>query len=375
MPGIYIHIPFCRQACHYCNFHFSTNLTNKRKLLDALLKEISIQKNFFGNNEKISTIYIGGGTPSLLTIGELQEIMSALNSTFQTIESPEITIEVNPDDITPEYAAGVRETGFNRISLGIQSFLNEDLKYMNRIHSAEGAWNSLQILKNAGFENISCDLIYGSPTLSDEKWKENLNKLINFQIPHISCYALTVEPKTILNKKIKEKQTLPPDEEKTGNQFLIMVELLEKAGYVHYEISNFGKPGFFSKHNQSYWTGEKYLGLGPGAHSFDEKSRQWNVAGNEKYIRSLAEDKIPFEQETLTDADMYNEFIMIRLRQSSGIDLVELLSKFGEEKLEYFQENISPWVASGHVLMLAESCALSLEGKLMADGIAASLFV
>lgn len=338
-------------------------------------KEIELQKNFFSSNEILTTLYIGGGTPSLLEISELEDIISAIRNHYNIRKQPEFTIEVNPDDITLKYASSLLHMGFNRISLGVQSFVEKDLQYMNRIHNSKDSLKSIEILQNAGFENISCDLIYGSPTLTDEDWIKNLDILIEKNIPHLSCYALTVEPKTILNKKIKEKQVAEPCEDSMRRHFLLMTKKLAEAGYIHYEISNFGKPGFFSQHNQSYWNGEKYLGLGPGAHSYDGKNRQWNVSGNEKYIQSLGKGIVPFEKEILTEDDLYNEYVMIKLRLREGIDLIDLLTKFGEEKLKFFQENISPWVASGHVLMMSETCYLSTEGKLMADGIAASLFV
>lgn len=375
MAGIYIHIPYCRQACSYCNFHFSTNLKNKKELLSSLHKEIELQKNFFSSNEILTTLYIGGGTPSILEISELENILAAIDKHYNIDKQAEFTIELNPDDITIDYASNLFRMGFNRVSLGVQSFVENDLQYMNRIHSSKDSLKSIEILQQAGFENISCDLIYGSPTLSDEDWIKNLDILIEKNIPHLSCYALTVEPKTILNKKIKEKKAAAPHEETMRRHFLILVEKLNKAGYIHYEISNFGKEGYFSKHNQSYWNGEKYLGLGPGAHSYDGNNRQWNVAGNEKYIQSLEKGIIPVEKEILTEEDLYNEFVMIKLRLKDGIDLVDLLTKFGEERLTHFNQNISPWMASGHVLMMSKSCYLSTEGKLMADGIAASLFV
>lgn len=375
MAGIYIHIPYCRQACSYCNFHFSTNLKNKKELLSSLHKEIELQKNFFSSNKILNTLYIGGGTPSLLEISELEAIISAITKHYNMGKQAEFTIEVNPDDITMEYANSLLRIGFNRISLGVQSFVEKDLQYMNRIHNSTDSLKSIEILQQAGFKNISCDLIYGSPTLSDEDWIKNLDVLIEKNIPHLSCYALTVEPKTILNKKIKEKKAVAPHEETMRRHFLILVEKLTNAGYIHYEISNFGKPGFFSQHNQSYWTGEKYLGLGPGAHSYDGKNRQWNIAGNEKYIQSFNKGVIPFEKEVLSEDDLYNEYVMIKLRLKEGINLVDLLTKFGKERLEHFNQNISPWIASGHVLMMGVSCYLSTEGKLMTDGIAASLFV
>lgn len=375
MAGIYIHVPYCKQACSYCNFHFSTNLRNKKNLISALMAEIELQRNFYSEKDILSTIYFGGGTPSILEIVELESILLALKKNFTFSADVEVTIECNPDDITLQFAKDLYNIGFNRISLGVQSFVEEDLKYMNRAHNSLESLKSIEILKEAGFYNISCDLIYGSPSLSDAAWEENIKTLIELDIPHISCYALTIESKTLLNKKILDMKAVAPSEERINTQFFIMINKLKEAGYIHYEISNFGKPEFLSRHNQSYWTGEKYLGLGPGAHSFDGESRQWNVSSNGKYIQYLERGAMAFEKEILSEEDKFNEYVMIRMRLKDGINLVDLLNKFGEPLLKDFLKNIETSINQGFVIKNNNQYYLSDSGKIMADGIAASLFV
>ncbi len=319
MAGIYIHIPFCRQACHYCNFHFSTSLRYKNELLGALLKETELQKDYLGN-ESIETIYFGGGTPSILQISDLRLQIEKIRETFNISKNAEITLEANPDDINEEKLAGWKEIGINRLSIGVQSFFEEDLLWMNRAHNSQQAVSSLQVAVKY-FDNITMDLIYGHPLLSNEKWKQNVEKVIALNIPHISCYALTVEPKTPLSKMIKEKKKEDVQQEKQAEQFLLLMQWLEDAGYEHYEISNFARPGRRSRHNSSYWQGKKYLGLGPSAHSFNDESRQWNISNNNVYIESLAENKIPFEKEILTPSQKVNEYIMTSLRTAGRIRL------------------------------------------------------
>src|SRR6188474_1939990 len=329
MAGIYIHIPFCRQACHYCNFHFSTSLRYKNELLDSLLKETELQKDYLGN-ELVETIYFGGGTPSILQISDLRLQIEKIRETFNISKNAEITLEANPDDVNEEKLTGWKEIGINRLSIGVQSFFEEDLLWMNRAHNAKQAIDNLQLAIKQ-FDNITIDLIYGHPLLSNEKWKQNVEKVIALNIPHISCYALTVEPKTPLSKMIKEKKKEDIQQEKQAEQFLLLMQWLEDAGYEHYEISNFAKPSFRSRHNSSYWQGKKYLGLGPSAHSFNGESRQWNISNNNVYIESLAGNKIPFEKEILTQSQKTNEYIMTALRTKEGLDLKELSAALGHE--------------------------------------------
>lgn len=369
MAGIYIHIPFCKQACHYCNFHFATSLHYKNELIAALLKEITLQKDYIGI-DTISTIYFGGGTPSLCTKNEIKSILSAIRFHFSVEDNPEITFEANPDDITEEKLLDWKEAGINRLSIGIQSFFEEDLKWMNRAHTAKQAIENLQLaLKH--FDNITADLIYGTPQLNNEKWKQNVSTLINLEIPHLSCYALTVEPKTPLDKMIKQHQSEDINAEKQSEQFLLLMQWLEEAGYEHYEISNFAKPGFRSRHNSAYWQGAKYIGLGPSAHSYNGNERQWNIANNNTYISSIEAGKIPLEKEILTPTQKINEYIMTSLRTVEGIQL----DKLDDITKTHCKKMSQQYINSGLMIFEKNSLHLTKEGKLLADGIAADFFL
>lgn len=364
MAGIYIHIPFCKQACHYCNFHFTTSLLYKNDLIDALLKEIDLQKDYL-DNETVETIYFGGGTPSLCTKEELKTIVTAIHSSFIVAKVAEITLEANPDDITEEKLREWKEVGVNRLSIGIQSFFDEDLQWMNRAHNSQQAIESLQLAKKY-FDNITIDLIYGTPQLTNEKWKQNVDRAISLNIPHLSCYALTVEPKTPLDKMIKQHKSENINPDKQSEQFLLLMQWLEEAGYEHYEISNFAKPGWRSLHNSSYWQPKKYLGLGPSAHSYNGAERQWNVSNNNTYIETIKKGIIPFEKEELTDTQKLNEYIMTSLRTMEGLN-PEIAGKEVLEKSKKFIE-------SGLMKLENNSLILTKEGKLLADGIASDLF-
>ncbi len=370
MSGIYIHIPFCKQACHYCNFHFSTSLRYKNELIAALLREIEISvSSGVAAPDNIETIYFGGGTPSLCNKDEIQSIIEKLRSFFNVSPAAEITLEANPDDISKEKLNDWKQAGINRLSIGIQSFFEEDLVWMNRAHNAKQAIDSLQ-LAVATFDNITIDLIYGTPGLTDEKWKQNVEKAIFSGVPHLSCYALTVEPKTPLDKLIRQHRSEDIDPGKQSEQFLLLMQWLEDAGYEHYEISNFAKPGFRSRHNSSYWQGKKYLGFGPSAHSFDGNARWWNIANNNIYIDSIKKGIIPFEKEQLTPTQKLNEFIMISLRTSEGLDL----SRINETKSKDLQAASRKYIENGLVKLENNNLRLTQEGKLLADGIASDLF-
>ena len=376
MAGIYIHIPFCKQACHYCNFYFSTSLGQKDELIKALIKEIDItpRPEGQGNSNQgnsINTLYFGGGTPSILSIDELQRIMDALKKKFVFADGIEITLEANPDDITDEKLKQWKTAGINRSSVGLQSFLDEELRWMNRTHTAAESLICIDKIKAAGFDNFSIDLIYGSPLLSDEDWKQNVQTIIKKNIPHVSCYALTVEPKTALDKMIALKKTVNVDAEKQATQFLLLMDWMKASGYEHYEISNFAKPGMRSKHNSSYWQGEFYYGFGPSAHSFDGKNkRRWNIANNALYIQSLKNNVIPFEEEVLTPTQQLNEYIMTSLRTAEGLDL----KKVNEDASYKLQAASKKYEATGKLKLQGEKIMLTNEGKLFADGIAADLF-
>ncbi|MBL7701818.1 MAG: radical SAM family heme chaperone HemW [Ferruginibacter sp.] len=373
MPGIYIHIPFCKQACHYCNFHFSTSMWQKEKMIEAIIKEIQLAE-LSSANEIISTLYFGGGTPSILTIDELGSIFNSLQKRFVFADDIEITLEANPDDITDGKLKDWKNIGINRFSVGIQSFAEEELKWMNRAHNAEESLICIDKIKASGFTNFSVDLIYGSPLLSDEYWKRNVDIVIEKNIPHVSCYALTVEPKTALAKMIAQHKKENVDAEKQARQFLLLMDWMQQTGYEHYEISNFAKPGLRSKHNSSYWRGEPYYAFGPAAHSFDGKRRRWNIANNSLYIQSLQNNVIHFEEEILTKTQQLNEYIMTSLRTIEGLALDHVNSIFGEEKSSKIKEVSSKHELTGKLAVIDRKLILTKEGKLFADGIAADLF-
>lgn len=372
MAGIYIHVPFCRKACHYCNFHFSTSAKDTASMTTAICREAEIRKQYI--NDEVSTIYFGGGTPSLLPAQETAQILQTIKENFPIAPNAEITIETNPDDITPARLTYWKELGINRLSIGVQSFFEEDLQWMNRAHNAQQAIDCIQFANEAGFENITIDLIYGTPTLSDEKWKQNVETAFRLNIPHLSCYALTVEPKTALEKLIAMHKLENVDPEKQSRHFELLMEWTANAGYEHYEISNFAKPGFRSKHNSSYWQGRHYLGLGPSAHSFNGTSRQWNIANNALYLKNIDSGISPFEIEQLTPVQRLNEYIMTALRTTEGIDLQYIAGNWGNEKKEQLLQHINSSVKQELITVDYINVKLTAQGKLFADGIAAELF-
>lgn len=370
---LYIHIPFCKQKCSYCNFHFSTQLHSKDALISALLKELELRKSEI--NSPLETIYFGGGTPSILSDIELGKIFNKIEQHFDIQQDAEITLEANPDDLNTAKVQSIRQLPINRFSIGVQSFFDEDLKLMNRAHSSQEAESSIKRIQDSGFENITIDLIYGSPTTTDKMWKSNLLKTIDLQISHISSYALTVEPKTLLQHQIKTQKWNQIDDEKQENQFNTLVEILTKNGFDHYEISNFGKPHFHSKHNSAYWLGKPYVGIGPSAHSFDLQTRSWNVANNSHYIKSLEKNNISRETEILSESDRLNELTMIGLRTSYGIDLEKIKSEFSEEIFMIWKENLAPLIADKHLIQQENTIYLSPKYRFFADGIAAEMFI
>ncbi len=373
MAGIYIHIPFCRQKCHYCNFFSVATLNQKDEVIKALLNEIGQQKDYLGG-EKIETIYLGGGTPSLLNPNELNSIFEELGRYHNISEKAEITLEANPDDLSPQKATELRNTPVNRLSIGIQSFFDDDLHYLNRVHNASQARDAIKIARDAGFENLTIDLIYGIPTLSHEKWLQNLNEFFSLNIPHLSAYALTVEEKTALFHLIRKKKAAPVDEVQSAEQFKILMEQTREHGYIHYEISNFSLEGYYSKHNSLYWLGGNYLGLGPSAHSFNGSSRQWNLPGINSYIVPNASPNLRFEKEILTLAERYNEYVMTSLRTSWGCDPEHILHAFGSDYYEHFRSRVQKFLEKGQIIQKTEVYYLTDEGKLFADGIASDLF-
>ena len=373
MSGIYIHIPFCKQACHYCDFHFSTNLKKKDEMVLALAKEIEMRKSEF-QDEIVETIYFGGGTPSILQIADLRFLIDEVYRNYKVVENPEITVEANPDDLTENRIIELSKNKVNRLSIGIQSFFEDDLKLMNRAHNSEEAQKCLEIATQY-FDNISLDLIYGIPGSSNEKWKQNIEKALSFGIPHISSYALTVEPKTALDKFIKKGIIKQPDDEAAQEQFHILVETLKENGFIHYELSNFSKPDYFSKNNSSYWLGKKYIGIGPSAHSYDGKNRGWNISNNGLYIKSIQANEIPIETENLTETDRYNEYIMTGLRTIWGVSLARIEQEFGEKFLTYLNNQSVKFIADDLLSLSDGILTTTKKGKFLTDGIASDLFL
>lgn len=377
MAGIYIHIPFCKQACHYCDFHFSTSLKNKDSLLSALKKEIELQKNYFSatENAKTNTIYFGGGTPSLLSQTELMGIIDKLYNTFDISNDAEITLEANPDDLTIKKIKELKTSPVNRFSIGIQSFFDEDLKLMNRAHNTQEALTAVKASQDMGFENITIDLIYGIPTLTNENWKYNLQQAFNLDVKHISSYCLTIEEKTAFAHFVKEGKMKNIDENKSADQFEIMLEEMKKNNFIQYEISNFCKDNFFSKHNSNYWKKQHYLGLGPSAHSYDGSSRQWNISNNALYIKSLEEGKLNFEKEVLSTTEQYNDYILTSLRTMWGADLGYIQVKMGNDYITHCLSEAESFIARGDMYKENNHLFLTDKGKLFADRIASTLFL
>lgn len=376
MAGIYIHIPFCKQACSYCNFYFSTSLGQKDQLIQALLQEIKQPSTWMGSNHSIDTIYFGGGTPSLLNRDELKDIMEAIHERFEVADNVETTLEANPDDIQLETVKAWMNIGINRLSLGVQSFHEKELTWMNRAHSASVAKQSIDIIQAAGIKNISVDLIFGSPLIEDKTLLEHATYLIEKRIPHLSCYALTIEPKTLLHHSIRKKQSPSVDSDQQARQFLLLSDRLQAAGYEHYEISNYALPGMRSQHNSSYWKGKPYYGFGPSAHSFDGiQKRRWNIANNAKYIQLVAGNQPFYEEEILTPTQQVNECILTQIRTIEGIDLSLMKKQFGERWCTDLMEKSQPFFKAQTLINTADNrIVLTREGKLFADGMASELF-
>ncbi len=373
MAGIYIHIPYCKQACTYCDFYFTTTFSSRGKFLNALLKEIELQKHFFSGN-KVNTIYFGGGTPSILEKKELSDILNALHKTFAVAGDAEITLEANPDNLTEDYLKELKEVGVNRLSIGLQSFKDSELIEMNRSHNALQSTEAIKKAQLSGFENISIDLIYGTSWTNEEEWATQLDEVIKFNVQHISCYQLTVEEKTVLHHKIKTGIIAQPDDERTEKQFLILIDKLRDAGFVHYEISNFGKPEFFSKHNTGYWKDMAYLGLGPSAHGYNGNKRYANVANVHNYCEALEKGSAWFATEDLTPKDIYNDLVLTGLRTVFGIGLPLIEKKLDQSFVNYFQRKAQPFIQRGDIIKEGYVYRLKEESFLFADKISSELF-
>ncbi|MBS1638938.1 MAG: radical SAM family heme chaperone HemW [Bacteroidetes bacterium] len=372
MAGIYIHIPFCKKACHYCNFHFSTTKHLMPQMLNAINKEIILRKNELA--ETVDTVYFGGGTPSLLSIKDLQLITNNLKEHYLINNNAELTLEANPDDITKEKLIGWKNCGINRLSIGIQSFNEEELVWMNRAHNATQAINNLQLALQY-FNNISIDLIYGTPLLTNKQWLQNIQTVAALNIPHISCYALTVEEGTALNKMILQGKKQNTNADKQAQHFEMLMQWAFENNYEHYEISNFAKHGFKSKHNSSYWQGKNYVGIGPSAHSYNGTQRKWNIANNALYIKNVEQAIVLFEEETLTATQQLNEFLMIALRTNEGICFTDKRWKIINDNFKKeILSTAKKWQSTNHLLISEKNIYLTNKGKFLADGIAADLF-
>lgn len=379
MAGIYFHIPFCKQACLYCDFHFSTNWKYKDEMLNAMMQELTVRSQEMPGT-KIDSIYFGGGTPSILNEFEIQKLIDTCFKFFEPTEGNsekmEITLEANPDDLTEDKVKRLTQTDINRLSIGVQSFFEEDLKWMNRAHNHQEADASIKRAQDHGFENITLDLIYGYPLLTNDKFLKNIQKVVSLEIPHVSAYSMTVENQTQLGKKVKKGLEKPMNDEQSATHFEMIQEELSAAGFEHYEISNWAKPNFEAKHNSNYWRGKPYLGIGPSAHSFDgNNSRRWNIRSNSRYIELIQNKKPAYEEEILTPRDQINEMIMTQLRTSWGLNLREIEEKSNTSIKEEILKEASQFLLNGTLIQKDETLYLSKEGKLLADYIAAELFL
>lgn len=377
MAGIYIHIPFCKQKCSYCDFHFSTNFKYKADLLTALQQEIILKKNQL-DKETINTIYFGGGTPSVLSEKELNMLLTVIYSNYKVSENVELTMECNPDDINAKKIAEYKKSGVNRLSIGIQSFFDDELQFYNRAHNATEAEQSILIAQDVGIDNITIDLIYNSPLLTLNKWEQNIAKFLSLNVPHLSAYTLTVEPKTTLGHLIKTNQTSLPTDEQAIEQFNLLIEKTKQAGLIHYEVSNFAKEGYFSQHNSNYWKGENYIGIGPSAHSFiknkNTQKRSWNVANNNKYIKAINQKTTYFEEEPIDEITAFNEYILTRLRTIWGLDLNYIQNTFNADLIHHFEKELGVYKNSKLIVISNNTVTLTTEGIFMADKITADLF-
>ena len=373
MAAIYFHVPFCKQACHYCNFHFSTSLKHKNPVLDAMLSELKLRKEELVETEKINSIYFGGGTPSLLSSAEVSVLIDEVKRNFNVAVDAEITLEMNPDDDRPDYLEELKIIGVNRLSVGIQSFHEEELKLINRAHNAQEAFDVLNRIQGL-YDNFSLDLIFGLPNSTPESWQKNVEYALQFNPTHISSYLLTVEPKTVLNHQIDNKQIEVLGEEDVLTQFNFLVDRLQAKGYDHYELSSFGKPGFRSVNNTAYWSEKPYLGIGPSAHSFNGESRSWNISNNAQYLKGISVGKPMIEREKLSVADRYNEYIMIGLRMQNGISLDYIEKNFGSDYKTLLKKGVQSQIASQVLYWDGDSLKVSRNAMMLVDGIASDLF-
>lgn len=373
MAGIYVHIPFCKVKCHYCDFHFSTNLSLREKMVDAICAELVLRKDYLSS--EVNTIYFGGGTPSILEASLLNKILDCINGNFEVKKQVELTFECNPDDLTPTKLEELKAIGVNRLSIGVQSFNQDVLEEMNRAHNSQEAEACIQLAQEAGISNITADLIYGIPGKDLDYWKAQVEKMIELGVPHISAYCLTIEPNTVFGNRHTKGELHPLTDEDQIAQFQYLMDRLKEAGYEHYEISNFAKEGFISRHNSAYWLGEEYLGVGPSAHSYNGKERSWNIRNNHQYVKKLKEGSEVNEFEVLTPEDMFHDYVLTRLRTKWGL-AQEDLDRLGRElNLQQFQIELNKHQALGNIEKRNGVITLTDQGKYIADQIASDLFV
>lgn len=372
MAGIYVHIPFCKVKCHYCDFHFSIQRKNTKELIDAICQELERRKKFIGD-EVVKTIYFGGGTPSIVESELLAKILFTIHNQYTVSDSCEFTLECNPDDLNEQKLIEYKNLGFNRLSIGIQSFNDEVLHYMNRAHTRENAIEAVQTAKNIGFDNITIDLIYGVPNQTLKDWEKELEMMRSLAIPHLSAYCLTIEDGTVFGNWQKNGKLIQPADRDSLAQFQLLIDFMQANNYEQYEISNFATPGYISKHNSAYWLGEKYLGVGPSAHSYDGNERGWNLANNPLYIKNINTNQSIYTSEQLTSAEKYNDYILTRLRTKWGINLLDL-EEIAPAFIQSTQVRIAEHIQAGDLRQKGSMVYLTSQGKYVADGISADLF-
>lgn len=375
MPRLYIHIPFCRKACVYCDFHFSTSLKMKGEMVEAICREIGARKDFFEKKTELESIYFGGGTPSVLSIEEISAVFAEISRHFPIAPHAEITLEANPDDLSGDYLAALSQSPINRLSIGIQSFDEGALRWMNRSHDARQAIEAVETARKRGFENLTGDLILGIPGQSQEAWEANLGQFVRWRLPHLSVYALSVEEKTALAYQVKTGKTKLAPDQLYERQFLQTHQVLTEAGYEHYELSNYALPGFRSRHNSSYWNFEPYLGIGPSAHSFDGKERSWNISNNAIYLKKIRAGLSPLaEKESLSTEDRYHEYLMTQLRKKEGISLTYIKEHFYPDWEKDFEIELAKWLGSGHLIKNKGFIRCTPGGWMVSDDIISDFF-
>ena len=374
MSGIYIHIPFCRKACFYCDFHFSVNQKNRVDMVRCIQEEIGLRQNYLAELTPLNSIYFGGGTPSVLQLSEVEAILDTITRSIAVSLEAEVSFECNPDDLSVDYLKGLKSLGINRLSIGTQSFESDILQWMNRSHTAEQAWRSIHDAADNGFNDITIDLIYGIPQLDTRRWEDTLNKAFQLPINHLSAYSLTLEQNTPYFRLVQQKKYHQPDQDLAGDHYDILVETMAQRGWEHYEVSNFCKEGNYSRHNTAYWQNANYLGIGPGAHSYNGVERSWNISNNKKYIEAISERSLPLEVEQLTPNDKHNEYILTQLRTMWGADLKRMKEEWSSDLVADYRAEIDQWVEQGLMRVSDDRMLLTENGFLYADAISASLF-